>query len=190
MSIYYIENENGTYLSQDGKRKFIKLEGKEVYELLKKPEYKDKRFFRTSTEEKDGESVYIEIPPDKVKSARKLQRRAQYVMECIKKSGIKTVSLYEYLPREELAREEMLSDTNMNTEDDTIKNLNIEVLHRALTTLTDEEFSIINLLYLSKEPLSEEKIGEMLGITQQGVSKRKQSILKKLKKILIFGCET
>lgn len=33
---------------------------------------------------------------------------------------------YEYLPREELAREEMLSDTNMNTEDDTIKNLNIE----------------------------------------------------------------
>lgn len=52
-----------------------------------------------------------------------------------------------------------------------------------MTTLTDEEFSIINLLYLSKEPLSEEKIGEMLGITQQGVSKRKQSILKRIKKI-------
>ena len=68
--------------------------------------------------------------------------------------------------------------------------LNIEALHKALTTLTDEEFALINLLYLSKEPLSQETIGEMLGISQQGVSKRKQSILKKLKKFLNFGCET
>lgn len=30
MPVYYIENENGTYLSEDGKRKFIKLEGKEA----------------------------------------------------------------------------------------------------------------------------------------------------------------
>lgn len=190
MPVYYIENENGTYLSEDGKRKFIKLEGKEAYVFLKKPECKGKRFFRTSTEEKNGEFVYVEIPPDKVKSVRKLQRRAQYVMECIKKSGIKTVSIYEYLPSEELTREEILSDIDVNIEDDTIKNLNIKTLHRALTTLTDEEFAIINLLYLSKEPLSEEKIGEMLGISQQGVSKRKQSILKKLKNFLIFGCET
>ncbi len=190
MSIFYIEDENGTYLSEDGKRKFIRLESKEAYEYLKKTECKGKRFFRTSTEERDGEFVYVEIPPDKVKSARKLQRRAQYVMECIKKSGIKTVSIYEYLPSEELTREEMLSDIDVNIEDDTIKNLNIKTLHRALTTLTDEEFAIINLLYLSKEPLSEEKIGEMLGISQQGVSKRKQSILKKLKNFLIFGCET
>ena len=189
MSIYYIEDKNGTFLSPDGKRRFIKLESKEAYEYLKKPECKGKRFFRTSTEEKDGEFVYVEIPPDKVKSARKLQRRAQYVMECIKKSGLKTVSFYEYLPREELTREEMLSDIDVNIEDDTIKNINIETLHRALITLTDEEFAIINLLYLSKEPLTEEKIGEMLGISQQGVSKRKQSILKKLKNFLIFGCE-
>ena len=34
MSIYYIENENGTYLSEDGKRKFIKLEGEKAYEYL------------------------------------------------------------------------------------------------------------------------------------------------------------
>ena len=61
MSIYYIENENGTFLSPDGKRRFIRLRGKAACRYLSSPEGKQKRFFKTTTEESGGESegVYI-----------------------------------------------------------------------------------------------------------------------------------
>ena len=32
-------------------------------------------------------------------------------MECIRNSGIKTVSIYEYIPHKELTREEMLGES-------------------------------------------------------------------------------
>ena len=34
MSIYYIEDKNGTYLSPDKKKRFIKLTGKSAYDFL------------------------------------------------------------------------------------------------------------------------------------------------------------
>ena len=35
MSIYYFENENGTFFSEDGKRRFIRLSGKEAYDYMR-----------------------------------------------------------------------------------------------------------------------------------------------------------
>ena len=184
MSIYYIENENGTFLSPDGKRRFIRLRGKAACRYLSSPEGKQKRFFKTTTEESGGESVYIEIPPDKVTDARRIERRAQYVMDCIRDSGFSTISIYEFFGSDGLTHEDVLSDPDTNVEEIADKHFDIEYLHKALSNLTSEEFALINLLYLTKEPLSEEKIGQMLGLTQQGVSRRKISILKKLKKLL------
>ena len=39
MSIYFIENEYGEYCSWDGKRRFIKLTGKQAYYTMMKREF-------------------------------------------------------------------------------------------------------------------------------------------------------
>ena len=67
MSIYYIEDKNGKYYSIDKKRRFRKLTGISVSIHLKSKEAEGKRFARFAAEDENGEDVYIEIPPDKVK---------------------------------------------------------------------------------------------------------------------------
>ena len=62
MAIYYIENENGTFLSEDGKRKFMRLCGREAYDYLRSAEGKKKRFMKTGASEDGGEDEYVEVP--------------------------------------------------------------------------------------------------------------------------------
>ena len=52
---YYIENENGTILSEDGTRKFIVLEGQKLHDYLQTEEGKQKRFF---VYEDNGEVIF------------------------------------------------------------------------------------------------------------------------------------
>ena len=59
IKIYYIEDKNGKYVSEDGTRRFTKLEGREAYAFLKTPKGKKKRFMRISSIE-DNEEINIE----------------------------------------------------------------------------------------------------------------------------------
>jgi len=182
MSIFYVENENGTYLSQDGKRKFEKLTGKKAYEYLKSKRGTGLRFFKTYTEEEDGVPVYVQIAPDKVKIARTVERREQYVGDCKEDSGIQMYSFDRIFRNgEELSGEEIFCDENADVENLGISSIDIETLHKALASLSKEEFELINMLYLTKEPLTRRQVGELLGVSQNAIYKRKQSILKKLK---------
>ena len=51
MSIYYFENENGTFFSEDGKRRFIRLSGKEAYAYIREHKTEDVYFVQTVTDE-------------------------------------------------------------------------------------------------------------------------------------------
>ena len=55
------------------------------------------------------------------------------------------------------------------------------MLHKAINSLSTEEFEVINMLFLSPKPMTEKELGEILGVSQQMISKRKDSIIKKLK---------
>lgn len=180
MSIFYVENENGTYLSQDGKRKFEKLTGKKAYEYLKSK--KGLRFFKTYSEEENGELIYVQVPSDNLNIGRTLERHEQYVRDCKEASGIEMVTFdLIYRNGEELSGEEIFCDENVNVEDSGINSIDIETLHKALASLSKEEFELINMLYLTKEPLTQRQVGELLGVSQVTIFKRKDSILKKLK---------
>ncbi len=180
MSIFYVENENGTYLSQDGKRRFERLTGKKAYEYLKSK--RGQRFFKTYSEEENGVPIYVQSPSDNLNIGRTLERHEQYVRDCKEASGIEMVTFdLIYRNGEELAGEEIFCDENANVEELGISNIDIETLHKALVSLSKEEFELINMLYLTKEPLTQRQVGELLGISQTAVFKRKEVILKKLK---------
>ena len=67
-----------------------------------------------------------------------------------------------------------------NVEDVVIRKLAVDKLHTALMQLTREERDFISALFFDEK--TESDVAKALGISQQAVHKRKNRILKKLKK--------
>lgn len=202
MKIFYFEDENGTYYSPNKTRRFKKLSGEEAYNFLRTEVNRGirHRFLKfeielpVSDDEKTDpeqrsepiiEKVFVEVRPEQVERLRKAERREQYVAQCEKDSGLETVSLYAPLTeQEDLPLEEMIAFPEMSVEDNVLHEIELEMLRRALKTLSDDELVIIHDLYLADETLTERALGGKLGLSQKAINLRKQSILKKLKKIM------
>ena len=80
MSIYYIEDKNGDIFSTDGKRRFIRLSGKAAYEYLSI--HRGKRFYKLTAEEDNEDSIFVEVPPSKVRKIRKGERYKRNFFVC------------------------------------------------------------------------------------------------------------
>ena len=188
MKIFYIEDESGDCFSTDKTRRFRRIAGKEAVKYLRDERKRGiyRRFLRTETEEIDGDlhydEVYVEIPHDRVGVFRAAERRKQYVSQCKEKAGIETVSLSAPLSdQEELTVEDTLSDSMRSVEDDALHEIELEILRRALKTLSDDELQLIHELYLSQDPVSLRELSRRLGVSLTTLEYRKQQILKKLK---------
>ena len=188
MKIFFIEDENGDYYSTDSNRRFTKMTGDEARIFLKKERKagRNRKFLLTETEERDVDElydeIYVEIPMDSVSIFRKPERRKQYVKDCEENSEIETISYNAPLrDQEDLAIEDVVSDSLKSVEDDALHEIELEIMRRALKSLTDEELKIIHALFLSKKKLTEEKLAKEMGVSHQAISKRKARILKKLK---------
>ena len=138
MSIYYFENENGTFFSEDGKRRFIRLSGKEAYDYMR--------------ENKSGDSYFVQTVTDDTEDG----------------DGTAVVDKY--------------SDDGHTVEDAVIREINLEILRRALKALTDDELKIVRSLYLDDNPMSERQLSKELGVSQKTVNNWKRRVLDKLKK--------
>lgn len=182
MIIFYIENENGNYFSENGNRRFQKLTGQKVFEFLKSEAGKGRRFMKVND---DGElnKVYVEVPRDAIKAIRKDERRKQYLSDCRNASGYVVISLYaaEMCKDDCASGEELIADDNCDIENEVLHNMNLEKLRKALRTLSKDEMLLINALFLSNEPVTEKELAEVFGISQQAVHKRKKAVLLKLK---------
>ena len=80
-----------------------------------------------------------------------------------------------------------LADLEQAPETLLMKALQSEELKQALAQLSQEEVELFETLI--HDNVNEEDYGVKIGISQQGVSKKKQKIIKKLKKLLKSGCE-
>ena len=202
MKTFFFEDENGQFFSANGKRRFIKLNGNEARILLKEDRERGirHRFLKfiielPANDEGDRitedspdpiiEIVFIEVPKGSEKSHRTEERREQYISQCEKESGMETVSLYAPLKEyEDLTLEETIALPEISVEDNVLHEIELEMLRRALKTLSDDELIIIHELYLAEKTLTERELSEKIGIPQRTINHRKQSILKKLKKFL------
>lgn len=185
MAIYYIENENGNILSEDGSKHFMKLSGKQAYEYLKSEEGRQKRFMRTSSHEDGGEEEFVEVPSTHIRRHRRDERHEQYVSDCIEGSGLITISLYameDDKNSDYASGEELIADSSSSVEEQALHDMDLEALHRALQTLNDDELRMIHALYFSKKRCSERQLAKKMGISHVAVHKRKNTILEKLKK--------
>lgn len=182
MSIYYFESENGDYFSEDRKRRFIRLSGKAAYKYLRENRSEDTYFFKTVTDERDGEDIYVEVPKSAVSVFRGELYHEQYLAKWKKKKGFRIISLLQQIEdQDELTVEDIVPDESMDFEDEVIHEIELEILRRALKSLTDEELKLIHSLFLSESPMPERELSGKLGIPQTTLNSRKKAILQKLK---------
>ena len=185
MAMYYIENENGTFLSEDGTRRFMKLSGKAAYDFLQTEEGRKKRFMKTSAHEDGGEEEYVEVTTGCMRKHRRDERREQYVSDCIEESGRITISLYAMEDDDTVdyaSGEELIADPDLDVESEALRKIEIETLRKALKTLTEDETRLISALYYRIPAMTEDEYAKATGITQQAVSKKKRAVLEKIRK--------
>lgn len=183
--IFYIEDPDGMYVSDDGKRRFTRLEGKEAYDFLKSPAGKGRRFMKLKDLDGDEyeDEASFEVHRENRESFRRYERRGQYVSDTKKERKFKVISLNFVEPDDEDAEEHFIID-DMDVEYEVMKKLELEELRRALKTLSQEEMMIIHALFFSENPMSEREYAEVTGIPQKTLNDRKNKILKKIKKLI------
>ena len=146
MSIFYFEDENGTFLSTNGERRFIRLRGKEAYAYINQRDDKVIYFEQTVTDEDNGELIFIEISKEKINSDKD-KNHEKYLAKCRKKYPYIMLSLYQPLDNaddlEVVTIEDTVSCDDESLEDTAIREIEREVVRRALRRslkfLTDRE---------------------------------------------------
>ena len=181
MKIYFIESENGTLFSADKKRRFIRLIGKEAFLYLNSDEGKKKRFFKTESENDGGDEIFIEIPPTKIRDARKPERREQYVNDCKKESDIETIYISDIEVDDGITGEELIASQDESVDTLAIRSLDLKTLKKALSTLSEKEYEVIEKMFLVPNPMTERELAALLNVSQPAVHKRKNSAFKKIK---------
>ena len=78
--------------------------------------------------------------------------------------------------------EHIYSDNQKLVEENAEDNLMLEMLMKALETITDDERSLINELYFNEK--SERDFAKKIGISNVAVNKKHHHVLEKIKKLL------
>lgn len=179
---FYIKDENGIFLSTDGKIRYTLLEGKELYNFLKSEDGK-RRSFHVDIDE-NGDKIGIEAEPEQIRSCSEQHERDKYRNKVKKKLNISIVSANAVVSipgEDDIELIETLVDEETDVEADAIRRAEIDTLRAALKTLTEDEYRLIYRLFLDDCPVSQHKYAKEIGMTQKGISKRQERIFLKLK---------
>lgn len=179
---YYIEDKNGAYFSEDGKKRWSKLTGKELYEFLQTERGKNAFFYEYVNEQ--GIRVGFEIRDEKIESNCKAsKRRTQYVNDINAKYNYIVVP-YDYIATDdgESSGDEVIADEYSDFLEEVARKADVFKLHQALESLSDEEYELINALYLSEERMTVRAYAKTKGVSHTAIIKRKNEIFEKIRK--------
>lgn len=181
---FYIKDENGRYLSTDGRTKYTCLQGKALHYFLKTEDGK-RRSFHVDIDE-NGDKIGIEAEPELVSEYEAEDRRTRYLrdveLECKITVVSANVSVSAHDEDEIQLLETVASDADV--ERDVQRSLDLQNLRIAFSHLTESEQGLIYALFLSSRPMTERQLSERTGVPQKTINCRKKVILEKLKKYL------
>lgn len=181
---FYIKDENGIFLSIDGKVKYTCLEGQKLYNFLKTKDGRN-RCFHVEIDE-DGNKIGIETTPEFIKAEESEKNHASYLERQKAKSGLEIISANSNVRNNETDVQliETVADVTVDVESEVLKAIEKQNLHKALKQMSVDEYDLIYHLFLAEKPLTERQYGAARGLPQKTVNCRKQVILSKLKKYL------
>ena len=84
LKIFYIEDDNGEFMSINGKRRFTRLIGKKAMGFLNSKNGKRRFFLKTESNEYDVlnyfvDEIFIEVPSEKVSEIRSEKNHEDYL---------------------------------------------------------------------------------------------------------------
>lgn len=179
---YFILDPNGEYYSVDRTKRFSCLTGQALYAYLRSKEAKGKFFFESQY---DKNTVYgVEVPPEKVLKFKKEKNHAYYIVLVMKELDISFTSLEVMVDAESesVSGEQALALGSGDVEDEIIRKVTYEELHKAIAKLSKTEQILIKAIFF--KGATERRLAHKYGISQVAIHKRKQRILEKLKKFL------
>ena len=187
--IYYFEDKNGEYTSADGSRRFTKLEGNAAYEYLRSPMGKGRRFMKLVDRDSDDDFkcvIHIEVPRNGIKAFRKYERHEQYIADVVKACDYEVLSLDYAETDDGETLIETVADESVDVEKEAFHQINLAILRKALNLLTEDEYALINALYLQENTMTLQAYAKSLGVSYTTIDSRKKRILRKLKNYFDF----
>lgn len=139
----------------------------------------------------DFRKMYPEASEEVIEVLRQTERKMQYQEYDLKSERLvinqeeKTVAV---IPSREDSLERLMEqevpfiEESANVEELILQRIEVEQLHKAISLLSDEERYLIEQLYFMER--TEREMAKELGVYHNAVHKKKQLILKKLKKFL------
>ena len=181
--IFYILDDNGEFLSEDGKKRYRALTGQALYQYLRTEEGK-KKFFDVWQDDDRAVMVGVEVPPERAKIYEAEKRRRRYLYSVMEELDISITSLDVVLDAESemVNGEHALPSLAIDIEESLVEKIEKEELHKALKRLTKEEREFIKALFF--DGYSERDYAKKTGVYHNAIHKKKLRILKKLKNFL------
>lgn len=136
------------------------------------PSYQDKKFLVV-------QGMLLEVTPEQYKDYYKDKRRQKYLRECAVANG--EIS-FDMLNTEDFSGEEMLQSDEETVTDQVMQKLLEEKLQTVMFQIPEADQLLIYRYYYAN--ISERKLAEVYGISQQAVSKRIGKVRADLKKLL------
>ena len=139
----------------------------------------------------DFRKMYPEASEEVIEVLRETERKMQYQEYDLKAEQTiidQNAQQTKTIPSREDSYERLIEldiqflDDGEKVEDQVIQKIQCEMLHKALSFLSEEEENLIRLLFF--EERTEREVAEAMGIYRNAVHKQKKRILEKLKNIL------
>lgn len=179
---FYVLDEKGSILSADGKKRYRLLEGEMLKNFLDSSESLGRYFITLSDDA--GELCAIETSYEQACDFNKEKDRNKYIRKVKIECDITFISGNTPIEDDEgIELLDTIPDETVNVEDQVLKEETLERLSRALCKLSSEEYKLIHALYLGERRYSQKELSLMFDVSQQAISKRQATILKKLKNI-------
>ncbi len=154
---------------------WVEMTGREFYDFVNSPEAKGRYFIVM-------DDLVIETNEQQFRKWLSEKNHSDYLRRC--EVGIQTLSLYSDDISESRNGEDVLSDSS-DLEELVVTKLRCHTLRAAMSELSADDNYLLYKLYFAENTCSENELAEELGITQQGIHKRKKKILKNLKKLVV-----
>jgi len=154
------------------------ITGQAFYALVKSHEGRNRRFVKLPSTNGDGSDgvIVMESTEIEYRKWRKEKRHTEYLQKV--NPGYKQVSYHALESDDGCYGEELIGDIDISYDEIELSMLR-ERLQVALKSLSENDMLLIDLFY--RQNKKQPEIAEMLGITQQAVSKKLKSVLEKLK---------
>ena len=135
--------------------------------------------------------IYIEgqavpVSEDVYRVCKHYERKEEYFSRDLKSERFQRIT-NTFLPSREDSYERLqemavqFPEENRSVEDQILKKIECEQLHKFLLELSKEEQWLIQELYF--EERTEREVASVLGLSQKAINKRRQKILEKLRKL-------